>query len=880
MLAPAANETAWFRSAAPETGHLCPARPGSKHEEIRVRTLVPAQRARAVLAVTVIGASSVVFSLGGVAQAAPTWSTTGTGAQAAIPAGICSVDWVLEGGAGGGAVPGGRLVVTTGVTAGAVYQLYPGTAGSAAAGETGGEGGTTGSPAVGDDGQSGTSAATAGGGTGGAGGGAASVVYLDGATPTPFLSAFGGDGAAGAELDAAVVAGGAGGGGDTNTVSDVTLSPEAAAAVAGAAGPGSVTGTGVACAAPNAPTNLEATPGDGQLTVSFVPGTDTAAIADVTGWEISKDGTNFDPITPVDTAGVLSTVINGLANGTPQTVTVRASSAVGPGAEAQVSGTPTAPAAVPAAPTLAVAPGNGSLRVTISPVTETGKPDATGYQYKLDSGTWTALPNGTPYDVSVRGVAGTNGELEGTASLVKPGVPQDIPNAPTDVAVIWGDAQLSVSFRAGADTGAGMADVQGWEISTDGGENFIPFTATQDQQSGVWTGSRTGLTNGQPYSVVLQATSAVGAGRPSTVATGTPAAPVVNTPAAPNSPALNVALGKDRAIEVSISEVPLTAGIPAATGYEYRLDRAGEWTTLSTTEAQVGRVGTITGLTNGRTYTVEVRAVAGTAGELKSLPSRTATATPRYLLPAPGAVQTTVVPGAIKVTWAAPSGGVGVTGYEVHALPGDDPQSNAGMVSCTTGAADTDCVLPVPAGQPYTVSVFGVTADGVGIPVFVVSDVVPAVQKPAAVPTQDDGDLTGAAGPITSATAGEKLELRGSGYLPGSVVELFVYSTPVSLGSVVAGPDGTFTVEVTLPEGLAAGTHHLVATGVDADGNVHNLVIEVAVSASGAATVTAVHDQGLAYTGASIALPLGGGLLALLTGGGLMALARRRRTTV
>jgi hypothetical protein len=361
--------------------------------------------------------------------------------------------------------------------------------------------------------------------------------------------------------------------------------------------------------------------------------------------------------------------------------------------------------------------------------------------------------------------------------------------------------------------------------------------------------------------------------------TGTPVAPPVNTPAAPNSPALNYAWGKDRAIELSISEPPTMPGIPAATGYEYRLNRAGEWTTLPTTAAQVGRIATITGLTNGVTYTVEVRAIAGTAGELKSL-ANTATATPRYLLPAPGAVQATVVPGAIKVTWAAPSGGVGITGYEVQALPGDNPQSEAGMVSCTTGAADTDCVLPVPAGQPYTVSVWGVTADGVGIPVFVVSDVVPAVQRPAEVPTQDDGDLTGAAGPITSATAGEKLELRGSGYLPGSVVELFVYSTPVSLGSVVAGPDGAFTIEVTLPEGLAAGTHHLVATGVDADGNVHNLVIEVAVSASGAATVTAVHDQGLAYTGASIALPLGGGLLALLTGGGLMALARRRRTTV
>jgi hypothetical protein len=83
---------------------------------------------------------------------------------------------------------------------------------------------------------------------------------------------------------------------------------------------------------------------------------------------------------------------------------------------------------------------------------------------------------------------------------------------------------------------------------------------------------------------------------------------------------------------------------------------------------------------------------------------------------------------------------------------------------------------------------------------------------------------------------------------------------------------------VTIPAGLAVGTHHLLATGVDQNGNVRNLVIEVAVDAAGAGTVNKVRERGLAYTGASIALPVGGGLLALLAGGGLLVASRRRGT--
>ena len=69
--------------------------------------------------------------------------------------------------------------------------------------------------------------------------------------------------------------------------------------------------------------------------------------------------------------------------------------------------------------------------------------------------------------------------------------------------------------------------------------------------------------------------------------------------------------------------------------------------------------------------------------------------------------------------------------------------------------------------------------------------------------------------------------------------------------------DGTFTAEVTLPEDMANGVHHLVASGVDVNGDPRTLVVEVTVSGG-----TAV----LAYTGFAPLPFVGAGVLALAAG--------------
>ena len=305
------------------------------------------------------------------------------------------------------------------------------------------------------------------------------------------------------------------------------------------------------------------------------------------------------------------------------------------------------------------------------------------------------------------------------------------------------------------------------------------------------------------------------------------------------------------------------------TGVEYRLGK-GDWAKVADVDnaGDYQYSGAIEGLTPGTTYSISFRFTT-TSGHTEA--SEAQDATPLF----GGPTNVVAVPGAsfVKVSWQAPAGVPGITGYQAWA-PVADAQSGNEPSSCTTSSADAlSCVIGVAGGQAYDIVVVALrgdqepTAGSVPVRTATVAGVAvsPTLPKASGVLTSDAKD--------GKAVAGGKVTISGKDFLPGSTVELVVYSTPVSLGSAVVGADGTFSQEVTLPKELANGTHHLVASGVDVNGDPRNLVVEVTISGG---TAAAGDGTTLAYTGATVLPYVGGGLVALLAGGALVLVGRRR----
>ncbi|WP_409330140.1 fibronectin type III domain-containing protein [Trujillonella humicola] len=337
---------------------------------------------------------------------------------------------------------------------------------------------------------------------------------------------------------------------------------------------------------------------------------------------------------------------------------------------------------------------------------------------------------------------------------------------------------------------------------------------------------------------------------------------------APGIPTLDHVTAGERVLVLDL--VQTAEGEVDVAGYEYTVDGGATWRTLATTASGSRIEGTITGLSSGVTYTVQVRAVGANGG--RSEPSQALQGRPHGSIAAPTGVTVATTPSSLLVRWQPPAGTDTVTGYDVGFGTG-----MSGGRACVGDATLRSCVIAAQPGADYSVTVYALDANGdAGMPATVHVGVVPAADSAASFPSSvpaKSGDLGGPAGQSGSVTPGSKITLTGSGYLANSTVTLLVYSSPQVLGTVVADANGAFSVTVEIPAGLAAGSHTLVAAGVDAAGNPRYLTMPITVTAAGAAA----GSGGLAYTGADVAVPALGGLAALALGGGLVLAGRRKR---
>nr|WP_314845269.1 putative Ig domain-containing protein [uncultured Microbacterium sp.] len=161
------------------------------------------------------------------------------------------------------------------------------------------------------------------------------------------------------------------------------------------------------------------------------------------------------------------------------------------------------------------------------------------------------------------------------------------------------------------------------------------------------------------------------------------------------------------------------------------------------------------------------------------------------------------------------------------------------------------------------------------------------VPLPYDLPAATDGQLTGVP---ASVIPGQQLTVGGSGFLPGAVVRLGMYSPLTAIGTAVADEDGVFSTTVTIPLDRAPGALTLAASGIGAEGTARLLDADTVVVAppvdptdpdtdTGTDTGTGGDSGPLPATGADSSASLGAAVLALLaalSGLALMRGARRR----
>ena len=281
-----------------------------------------------------------------------------------------------------------------------------------------------------------------------------------------------------------------------------------------------------------------------------------------------------------------------------------------------------APPARPAAPAAVTGAGQATVTVAVNPLSAAfGAPSSYTFTAVQDSSkncttsfvlqacVISGLTNGSAYTFTA---TATLASWQTTASAPSNSVtPAAAPSAPASLVATPGDGSASIAFTAGVDNGAAITN---YEYSTDNGSTWT----TRSPAATTSPIAISGLTNGTAYKVKLRAVNSVGTGAESSAVSVT----LVSAPAAPASLVATPGDGS--------ASIAFTAGADngaAITNYEYSTDNGASWTTRSA--AATTSPIAISGLTNGTTYQIKLRAInsVGTGAESSAV-SVTPAATP------------------------------------------------------------------------------------------------------------------------------------------------------------------------------------------------------------------------------------------------------------
>ena len=328
--------------------------------------------------------------------------------------------------------------------------------------------------------------------------------------------------------------------------------------------------------------------------------------------------------------------------------------------------------------------GDGWLEVTWTPLT----PEATGgspiknyiVQWKkgtddyntTNQGTPTTSPykitnlnNGTPYTVRVLGVNEANPDTPGDPSEEVTETPRTIPGEVTDLGVISGDKELTVSWTAPVPEKNGGAGINQFVVQWKSGDQDYD-TSRQETPSNTSQVIKP-LTNGTPYSIQVRADNGeepeVGQDYNWDETTGTP----MTVPGAPTD--LEVEEG-DEQLKVSWVAPTETGGLNIKIDHfviQWQV-KGGNWSSPRdhTTTDETVLTDTITGLLNGTDYDIRVRADNDVEGQ--TFEWAYTTGKPRKIPSAPRSLRVEAGDGQLALSWAAPSnkGGLDINQYIVQ----------------------------------------------------------------------------------------------------------------------------------------------------------------------------------------------------------------------
>ncbi len=453
---------------------------------------------------------------------------------------------------------------------------------------------------------------------------------------------------------------------------------------------------------PGVPTGLTANAGNGQVSLAWsAPGSSGGSTIDY--YIVYQGGTD------VAHPATNSMTITGLTNGQSYSFRVAAHNSNGTGTPC--SPVPATPFTVPGTPNgLSATSQDGQVSLSWSAPSSNGA--TIDYYIIYQNGTdiahttsaskiVTGLVNGISYSFRVAAHNAAGSGLQTSVVTATPNPVLTVPNQPTGLSAVSGNAQVSLSWTAPTNNGGATIDYY-----------IIYRNGTDVQHTAGTSVTITGLTNGLTFSFKVAAHNSVGTGNQSTGVTANPNAPLV-IPSIPTG--LSATSGN--------SQVTLSWTAPANNGgaaidyyliYVNGIVRPEHYTILSST---------ITGLTNGQqfTFTVAAHNSVGVGPQ-----STSATATPSTVPGTPTGLSVVSGDAYVSLSWIAPTnnGGAAIDYYLIYVNGIVMPDHYVGVPSTITGLTN---------GQQYAFTVAAHNSLGIG------SQSTAATSTPSTVPGTPTG---------------------------------------------------------------------------------------------------------------------------------------------